>query len=122
MPSRQILLANPRDSCALVVLLDAYCINPERIYGHFFLSARRYHEECVHDVEGHEEDWHPFFNSTWPAENCERTLLRDYRVGYLLADPEHQTLIERKLLALNTDATTVMRRDGYVLYRIGQVR
>lgn len=118
LPPRQVLLADPRESCTLAMLLDAYCINPTAIYGHFFLGARSYLLHETHSMEGQEDDWHPFFNATWPVEDSERTVLSRYGVQYLLADPAHSALILRKLNALGTPASVEMQKQGYVLYHL----
>jgi len=112
---RTVLLSNPDYSCALAALLDAYCVNPADIYGHYFLSAGPYlaHYRQV-GADGHA--WHPFFNSTWPVDERERSMLKDYEVRYLLADPEHAEMIQRKLDALQVAATVEFRGGGYVLY------
>jgi hypothetical protein len=112
---RAVLLSNPGYSCALAALLDAYCVNPQEIYGHYYLSAEPYlaRYRLVRD-DG--ESWHPFFNATWPVDPRERTLLKDYGVQYLLADPEHAELIQTKLDALGAHATVELRMNGYVLH------
>jgi hypothetical protein len=120
IPPRSVVAADPRYSCGLVVLLDAYCVNPEAIYGHFFLSARGYQANFVHSIDGQDADWHPFFNAVWPPEEGERTFIATYRVRYLLADPARAELIDRKLLELHIGANVEMRRDGYVLYRLNE--
>jgi len=119
LPPRQVLLADPSYSCALAEMLDAFCVNPEHIYGEYFLGARRYQIEYVHSVEGPAHtDWHPFFNDTWPIEDRERRLLGDYGVTYVFADPAHADLIKRKLDSLQVGAFREYSRDGYVLYRL----
>jgi hypothetical protein len=120
IPPRSVVASDPRYSCGLVVLLDAYCVNPESIYGHFFLSAIAYQDKFVHSIDGQDADWHPFFNSVWPPEERERTFIAEYRVRYLLADPARAELIDRKLLDLHIGANVEMRRDGYVLYRLNE--
>jgi hypothetical protein len=101
-----------------VVLLDAYCINPEFVYGQYFLTAQQYQARYVHSIEGTDQDWHPFFNATWPLDDREGALLQDYAPDYLLADPPHAWLIDRKLRALGANAVPELNRDGYVLYRL----
>jgi len=118
LPPRQVLVADPRYSCGLVPLVDAYCVNPEIIYAGYFLTARRYQEQYVHSRDDADGDWHPFYNTTWPMEDAEFTFLQDFGVTYLLADPEHAALIARKLAALDVGAAIEFTRDGYVLYRI----
>lgn len=137
IPPRQTLLANPSYSCALVVLVNAYCINPERIYGHAFLPAARYHAAYVHAASAgdfvaviHHEDepaggrtegdnpQHPFFNSTSSLSDLEKRFLGDYHVSYVLADPEHAEQIDRKLREAGVGATLEMSLEGYHLYRI----
>lgn len=115
---RQVVVANPQYSCSLAVLLDAYCVNPAHIYGQYYLTAQPYQDRFVHSTEGRDEDWHPFFNDTWPLEGREATFLRDYSVDYLLTDPDHDALISRKLQALHLAVTPEMSRDGYTLYRV----
>ena len=119
MPPRQILLAHPGYSCALVALIDAYCINPEFIYGHYFLTAARYHEEYVDSAET-ERPVHPFFNSQSELSDAERSLLIEYRVSYVLADPEHAEQIDRKLREAKIGAILEMNREGYHLYSISR--
>jgi hypothetical protein len=119
VPPRQVVVANPSYSCSLAVVLDAYCINPEFIYGQYYLTARGYQDHYVHSIDGVDEDWHPFFNATWPLEDRERTFLQEYSVNYLLADPLHAALIDRKLRALNIRATLESSHNGYVLYSLG---
>jgi hypothetical protein len=122
LPPRQVLLANPHYSCSITALVDAYCVNPEHIYGQYFLGARRYQLDYVYSIEGSHADWHPFFNDTWPLEARERRFLNDYHVTYLLADPSHLDLISRKLDALHVVAAREYSRDGYVLYRLESAR
>ena len=116
LPARKILLSNPDYSCALAALLDAYCVNPKETYGHYFLSAGTYLARYRQFREG-TEPWHPFFNETWPPDDRERTMLQTFRVEYLLADPEHADLIQRKLDALGATGAVELRADGFVLYR-----
>ena len=121
LPPREVLLSDPRDSCALVVLLDAYCINPEHIYGHYFLSARRYHDLYVRtDPQG--PAWHPFFNQTWPVDDAEGRFLADYGARYILAGPEHAAVIDGKLRALGIGATAAMLDGGFVLYTVTKAK
>ena len=61
IPPRQVVLADPRYSCGLVVLVNAYCINPASIYGHYFQPAAAYFRGYVSD-RGSESPLHPFFN------------------------------------------------------------
>ena len=121
IPPRSVVAADPRYSCGLVVLLDAYCVNPESIYGHFFLNARAYQDRFVHSIDGQDGDWHPFFNAVWPPEEGERAFIAEYHVRYLLADPARAELIDRKLTELKIAAHVEMRRDGYVLYRLNEL-
>jgi len=133
VPPRQVVLADPTYSCGLVVLLDAYCVNPARISGHFFLPAIRYFEVYVEassirpgavsldnggEHPGENQEVHPFFNSTSSISERERRLLVDYNVTYILADPEHRDGIDAKLRHGGIDATIEANRDGYRLYRI----
>jgi len=119
LPPRQVLLADPHYSCGLVVLLDAYCVNPEAIYGYYFLSGERYLSDYTRQgAAGDERSWHPFFNDTWPSDPSEVTIIRDLHVDYLLADPPHAGLIDRKLSTLSPPAEVVERVEGFVLYRI----
>lgn len=118
LPPRQILVGDPRYSCSLAALVDAYCVNPDHVYGQYYLGARRYQLEYVHSIDGSDFDWHPFFNDTWPIEDRERRFLQDYSVTYLLADPAHADLIARKLALLQPGAVREYSRDGYVLYRL----
>jgi hypothetical protein len=119
LPPRQVLLADPRYSCGLVVLVDAYCVNPETIYGYYFLSGERYLSDYAREKSaGEERPWHPFFNDTWPSDPSEGRIIRDFHVDYLLADPPHADLIDRKLRTLSPPAEVVARIDGFVLYRI----
>lgn len=117
IPPRQILLAHPSYSCALVVLMDAYCVNPEFIYGSFFLPAARYHAEYVTGTDGQARE-HPFFNPRPSLTDAEDRFLTEYRVSYLLADPEHAEQIALKLKEATRGATLEMDQDGYRLYRI----
>ncbi|HEY5616605.1 MAG TPA: hypothetical protein VIK60_01595 [Vicinamibacterales bacterium] len=115
---RQVVLADPRYSCALVVLIDAYCINPEAIYGHYFQPAARYHTEYVTLGDSGVPE-HPFYNASTLLSNAEERLLREYRVSYLLTDPAYAEQTAAKLRELGTEATLEMDLDGYRLYRIG---
>jgi hypothetical protein len=119
VPPRQVLLAHPGYSCALVVLVDAYCMNPEFIYGHYFLTAARYHEEYVDSAQT-ERPVHPFFNSNPALSDAERRLLIEYRVSYVLADPEHAEQIDRKLRETRIGAILEMNLEGYRLYSISR--
>jgi hypothetical protein len=118
MPPRQVVLADPRYSCALVVLIDAYCINPDLIYGHYFQPAARYHTEYVTAGAG-DVPIHPFFNATTSLTSAEARLLKDYRVSYVLADPAYADTIARKLHEIAGGASLEFDVDGYQLYRIG---
>jgi hypothetical protein len=115
LPARTILLSNPDYSCALAALLDAYCINPKEAYGHFFLSAGPYLSR-YRQIRDEGEAWHPFFNSSSPVDERERTLLKAYGVHYLLADPEHAAQIQQKLDTLAVPTTVEFRDSGFVLY------
>jgi hypothetical protein len=117
IPPRQVVLADPRYSCALVVLIDAYCINAESIYGHYFQPAARYFAEYVRQENG-QAPQHPFFNASPSLTDGERALLKQYRVSYLLADPEYAEQTALKLREAASGATIEMDRDGYRLYRI----
>ena len=117
MPPRQVLLANPLYSCALVVLLDAYCINPASIYGHYFQPAASYFERYVTD-DGADMPRHPFYNDDPAIADTERALLGEYGVSYILADPPYAEAIARKLRMATVDAALVIDKRGYRLYRI----
>ncbi len=117
IPPRQVVLADPRYSCAVVVLIDAYCINPEHIYGHYFQPAARYHADYVMP-QGNGDGAHPFFNFSGSLTEGERRLLKEYGVSYVLTDPVYTEQIAAKLRDLPT-ATLEMDLSGYRLYRIG---
>jgi len=117
LPPRTVLLADPRYSCGLAVFLDAYCINPERMYGHFFLSARHYLDVYV-QAEDDGPDWHPWFNATWPYREAERDVLSAAGVDAILAPPEHASLIGRKLQAMTVPSPGQRLPDGYMLYAL----
>ena len=112
-----MLLAHPGYSCALVVLVDAYCINPESIYGDYFRPAAPYHAGYVSLEDGQTPE-HPFFNAGLSLTNGEDRLLREYGVSYLLAGPEHAEQIGLKLGSATVAATLEFELDGYRLYRI----
>ena len=117
IPPRRIVLADPRYSCALVVLFDGYCINPERLYNRlYFKSAERYHTDYVQLGDGGIPQ-HPFFNGNLMLTTGESRLLSDYHVAYLLTDPDSTDQTASKLERLG-GATLVFARDGYRLYRI----
>jgi hypothetical protein len=118
IPPRQVVLADPRYSCALVVLIDAYCINPDSIYGHYFQPAARYHTEYVTAGAG-DVPIHPFFNATISLTSAEARLLEEYRVSYVLADPVYAEAIAGKLREIAGGASLEFDVDGYQLYRIG---
>jgi hypothetical protein len=118
VPPRQVVLADPRYSCALVVLIDAYCINPDSIYGHYFQPAARYHAEYVTAGAG-DVPIHPFFNAITSLTRAEARLLEEYRVSYLLADPIYADAIAGKLREIAGEASLEFDVDGYQLYRIG---
>ena len=117
IPPRQVVLAHPSYSCGLVVLMDAYCINPESIYGDYFRPATRYHAEYVRVTDGQAPE-HPFFNTHSSLTDLENRLLREYRVSYVLADPEHADLIGRKLENATTGVSLETEILGYRLYKI----
>jgi hypothetical protein len=117
IPPRQIVLADPRYSCALVVLLNAYCINPASIYGHYFAPAVGYYRGYVAD-RGSDSPQHPFFNSAAALSDAERTVIEDLRVGYVLTDPQYGDLIATKLARAVEGAHLEMTLDGYQLYRV----
>jgi len=118
IPPRQVVLADPRYSCALVVLIDAYCINPDSIYGHYYQPAARYHTEYVTAGAG-DVPIHPFFNATTSLTSAEARLLEEYRVSYVLADPVYANTIAGKLHEIAAGASLQFDVDGYQLYRIG---
>ena len=116
IPARQILLADPRYSCALVVLINAYCINPASIYGHYFQPAVAYYRGYVAE-RGSDSPVHPFFNATTALTVAERAVIGDYGVDYLLTDPQFGGLIEDKLARAGQRAHLEMTLDGYQLFR-----
>jgi hypothetical protein len=118
LPPRQVVLADPRYSCSLAVVVNAYCVNPEVIYGQYYLTAQRYQNDYVYTIDGVDADWHPFFNTMWPVEDRERSFFQTYSVDYLLADPTHASLIARKLAALNVPAALEWSGEGYMLYKL----
>ena len=117
IPPRQIVLADPRYSCALVVLIDAYCINPVSIYGHYFQPAVAYFRDYVKE-RGSDTPEHPFFNSTASVSDAERALIQQYHVAYVLTDPEFGDLIASKLTAVVSGITLETTVEGYRLYRV----
>jgi hypothetical protein len=117
VPARQIVLADPRYSCALVVLLNAYCINPASIYGHYFQPAIGYYRGYVADRSS-ESPQHPFFNTTAGPSEAERRLIADYRVDFVLTDPRYGDLIGSKLAQAVEGARLELTLEGYQLYRI----
>jgi hypothetical protein len=117
LPPRQVVLADPRYSCGLVVLLDAYCVNPEDIYGHYFEPAAAYFRDYVREADG-PAPRHPFFDDSTSLTDAERRLLDEYRVSYVLADPEHADHIAAKLDAAGVGAQLEFERDGYRLFRL----
>jgi hypothetical protein len=117
IPPRQVVLADPRYSCALVVLIDAYCINPGSIYGHYFQPAVAYFRQYVR-ARGSDSPEHPFFNSTGLLSDGERSLIQDYDVQYVLTDPDFDDLMGDKLAAAVEAASLEMTLDGYRLYRV----
>jgi predicted tellurium resistance membrane protein TerC len=117
VPSRQVVLADPDYSCALVVLLDAYCINPASVYGHYFQPAEGYFAKYVREGDGQTRR-HPFFNDDPSLSDGERELLRDYRVSYILTDPEFAEAMALKLGAGIVGATLEMDQEGYRLYKV----
>jgi hypothetical protein len=117
IPPRQIVLADPRYSCALVVLIDAYCINPASIYGHYFQPAVAYFRDYVKE-RGSDTPEHPFFNSTAAVSDAERALIQQYHVAYVLTDPEFGDLIASKLTGVVSGITLETTVEGYRLYRV----
>jgi hypothetical protein len=116
IPPREIVLADPEYSCALVVLMNAYCINPVSIYGHYFQPAVSYYRGYVSGSGDSPE--HPFFNTTTSLSEQERALIRDYHIKYVLTDPRYGDLIGSKLGQAVEDARLEMTLDGYALYRL----
>ena len=117
LPPRQIVLADPRYSCALVVLIDAYCINPVSIYGHYFQPAIGYFRDYVKE-RGSDTPEHPFFNSTASVSEAERSLIQEFQVAYVLTDPEFDGLIASKLTTVVPGITLDTTVEGYRLYRV----
>jgi hypothetical protein len=113
-----VVLADPRYSCALVVLIDAYCINPYSIYGHYYQPAARYHAEYV-SVGENDVPVHPFFNTSRFLTSPEERLLREYRVAYVLADPTYANTIASKVHEIAGGASVEFDVDGYQLYKVG---
>ena len=118
IPPRQVVLAHPSYSCALVVLMDAYCINPESIDGDYFRPAARYHAEYVRATDGQDPE-HPFFNTRPALTDLEDRFLREYRVSYVLADPSHAQQIARKLENASVGVSLEIEVHGYRLYKVG---
>ena len=117
IPPRQVVLADPRYSCGLVILLDAYCVNPEDIYGHYFEPAAAYFRDYVREQDG-PAPRHPFFDGSASLSDAERRLLDEYRVSYVLAGPDHADQIAAKLEAADVGAELEFERDGYRLFRL----
>lgn len=117
IPPRQVLLAHPSYSCALVVVVDAYCINPESIYGDYFRPAAPYLADYVTLEDGQAPE-HPFFNGGLSLTNGEDRLLREYGVSFVFAGPEHAEQIGLKLGSSTLGSTLEFELDGYRLYRI----
>jgi hypothetical protein len=117
VPPRQIVLAHPQYSCDLAMLIDAYCINPERIPGHYYQPAAPYFAKYVvrHDEQTLE---HPFFNGSLSLSEQERRLLRDYRIGYVLTDPEYAVQTGAKLMEAAVGASLELEQSGFRLYRL----
>jgi hypothetical protein len=111
------VLANPAYSCALVVFINAYCINPEYVYGVFFQTATPYLTDFVRR-DSDKVAIHPFFNSEPSLSEKETELVRRYRVGYVLADPAHVSVIDGKIRQAWPTAAVIFDRDGYRLYRM----
>jgi hypothetical protein len=119
IPHRQIVLAHPRYSCDLAMLIDANCINPERIPGHYYQPAAAYLTKYVARRDGQPPE-HPFFNGSSSLDERERSLLRDYRISYVLADPEYAAQIGTKLASADVRALLELEQSGFRLYRISQ--
>jgi hypothetical protein len=117
IPPRQVVLADPRYSCALVVLFNAYCINPASIYGHYFQPAIMYFRGYVSDRDS-DVPQHPFFNLIPVVSQAERRLIHDYGVTYVLTDPRYGDLIGAKLAQIVENVQLEMTLDGYQLYRV----
>jgi hypothetical protein len=117
IPPRQVVLADPSYSCALVVFLNAYCVNPEYVYGLFFQTAAPYLTDFVRRDSGGSVQ-HPFFNTNPQPWAEEAELLQRYRVSYILAAPGHLGTIEAKIAQASPGAELVLERDGYRLYRV----
>jgi hypothetical protein len=117
IPPRQVVLADPRYSCGLVILLDAYCVNPEDIYGHYFEPAAAYFRDYVREKDG-PAPRHPFFDDSASLSDAERRLLDEYRVSYVLAGPDHADRIAAKLEAADVGAELEFERNGYRLFRL----
>jgi hypothetical protein len=112
------VLADPRYSCAIVVLFDAYCINPPSISGHYFQPALPYLERYVgRDASGRQA--HPFFDGTPVLRPEEDLLLKEYNVSYILADPESAHAIDAKLKKASTASVLDFEHAGWRLYRLG---
>ena len=119
IPPRQIVLAHPRYSCALAALIDAYCVNPFSISGHYFQPAAPYFAKYVRQEEGALPQ-HPFFNGNRDLTDAERRLLREYNIAYVLVPPEDSEQISRKVEGAAPGATLEMEHEGYRLYRISR--
>jgi hypothetical protein len=119
LPPRQILLSEPRYSCALAPLVDAYCVNPERIYGHYFLAAAGYVDSLVR-ANPSGDVVHPIFNRDEGLAPTERRFLDGYDTVYVLAGPPYRDTIAWKLQSLGRPSEQIFEEQGYRLYVVGR--
>jgi len=117
VPPRSVVLADPRYSCDLAMLINGYCINPEKIYGHFYRPAAAYLAEYVTESPGAAPE-HPFFNAATVLSDAEARLLRDYRIDFILVDDGHRAAIDIKLRQAGIRTEVDYDAGGYRLYRV----
>jgi hypothetical protein len=79
--------------------------------------AEGYFAKYVREGDGQTRR-HPFFNGDPSLSDAERELLRDYRVSYVLTDPEFAEAMALKLGGGIVGTTLEMDQDGYRLYKV----
>lgn len=112
LPPLQTLIADPAHSYSLPVVLNQHIVNP----GHRISTSLEYWERYTHEEDGRRV--HPIFNTSEVLSADERRFLRDFRVQYVLANPDYAGVVGRKLSAEPASFERVYARDGFLLFRV----
>lgn len=116
LPPLQIIAADPVYSFALPVVLNQYIVNP----GHRISTSLTYFERFTYVKDGRRV--HPIFNTSNVLSSNERRFLLEFRVQYILVNPENHDIVRMKLEAAPSAFDLVYERDRHLLYRVNEKR